>query len=111
MGGGLLALAAPFLVELLFGKAYEASARVLQVLALLLPVVAFGYSLSMQYMFPRQMDQEVMYSVASAGLLNLLLAVLLAPRLGALGMAIAVVLAEAWAALFRFSVLKLRGVL
>lgn len=111
VGGALLALAAPFLVGLLFGEAYEASVRVLQVLALLLPVVAFGYSLSMQYMFPRQMDREVMYSVASAGLLNLLLAVLLAPRMGALGMAIAVVSAEAWAALFRFSVLKLRGVL
>lgn len=110
-GGMLLAGLAPFLIDLLFGEPYRSSVVVLQVLALLLPVVALGYSLSMQYMFPRQMDREVMYSVLSAGLINLVLAILLAPRLGALGMAIAVVSAEAWAAGFRFALLKLRGIL
>ncbi|RDI95087.1 flippase [Meiothermus sp. QL-1] len=111
VGGAFLAILAPYLIRLLFGEAYETSVRVLQVLSLLLPIVAFGYSLSMQYMFPRQMDREVMYSVLSAGLVNLALAALLAPRLGALGMAFAVVAAEAWAALFRFFVLKRKGVL
>jgi PST family polysaccharide transporter len=111
LGGVLLAALAPFLVSLLFGEQYKASVPVLQVLALLLPIVAFGYSLSMQYMFPRQMDREVMYSVLSASAINLVVALILAPRLGALGMAIAVVAAETWAAGFRFVVLKLRGIL
>lgn len=111
VGGVLLAALAPILVTLLFGEQYKASIPVLQVMALLLPIVGFGYSLSMQYMFPRQMDREVMYSVLSASVLNLVLALILAPRMGALGMAIAVVSAEAWAAGFRFVVLKLRKIL
>ncbi|WP_299431531.1 oligosaccharide flippase family protein, partial [uncultured Meiothermus sp.] len=111
VGGVVLAALAPVLIILLFGEQYKASIPVLQVLALLLPIVGFGYSLSMQYMFPRQMDREVLYSVLSAGVLNLVLAVILAPRMGALGMAIAVVSAEAWAAGFRFVVLKLRKIL
>lgn len=111
MGGVLLASLAPILVTLLFGEQYKASIPVLQVMSLLLPIVGFGYSLSMQYMFPRQMDREVMYSVLSASALNLVLALMLAPRMGALGMAIAVVSAEAWAAGFRFVVLKLRKIL
>ncbi len=111
VGGLLLLVLAPVLVTFLFGEQYKASIGVLQVMALLLPIVGFGYSLSMQYMFPRQMDREVMYSVLSAGALNLILALILAPRMGALGMAIAVVSAEAWAAGFRFVVLKLRKIL
>lgn len=111
LGGVLLIVLAPFLVPLVFGPGYETAIPVLQVLALLLPIVGFGFSLSMQYMFPRRMDREVTLSVVIAAVVNVVLAIALAPRMGALGMAIAVVSAEASAALVRLVILKARRVL
>ncbi|MDX2005065.1 MAG: oligosaccharide flippase family protein [Meiothermus sp.] len=110
-GGMMLFLVAPWVVPWLLGDQFHDSVPVVQVLSLLLPIVGFGFSLSMQYMFPRRMDREVTFSVLIAASVNVVLAILLAPRMGAMGMAIAVVSAEASAALTRFVILKLRRVL
>lgn len=111
VGGAMLFLLAPIIVHILMGPKYYDSIPVLRVLSLLLPLVGFGFSLSMQYMFPRRMDREVLWSVIVAGAVNVLMALILAPRIGAMGMAIAVVSAEAAASVVRFVVLKFRKVL
>jgi len=54
------------------------------------------------------MDREFMYSVIVSGISNVFLAVLLAPRFGAPGMAIAVVIAEGIAAVIRLTTLLRR---
>jgi len=110
--GMLLTLAlAPWAVHLLFGEKYVSTIPVLQVMSLLLPIVGFGASLSVQYMFPRRMDREVMHSVVTAGILYVVAAVFLSHPFGALGMAWAVVIAETWASAYRFVVLRLRKVI
>lgn len=110
LGALLLILLAPLLIHLLAPR-FESAIPVLRVMALLLPIVGFGASLSLQFMFPRRLDREVTFSVATAGVINIILALVLAPKLGALGMAIASVVAETWAALVRFVVLKWRRVI
>lgn len=109
-GFGLYSLA-PWLVPLILGEEFSEAVAVLRILALLLPVVAFGSALSTQVMLPLRLDREFMHSVILAGISNLLLAVLLAPKFGAEGMAVAVVVAESMAAVYRFVVLVRRGYL
>lgn len=112
LAGMLLTIVlAPWVVHLLFGHQYEATIPVLQVMALLMPIVGFGASLSVQYMYPRRMEREVMHSTLTAGVIYVLSAIVLTHRYGALGMAVAVVLAETWASAYRFVVLRLRKVL
>lgn len=92
---GLVALAAaPVLVRLILGPGYEAAIPVLRVLALLPPLIAVGTVLGIQWALPVGLDRPFYSFVIAAGLLNVGMAVLLAPRLGALGMAISVVLAD-----------------
>lgn len=95
LGAGLAATA-PLLISVLLGPGYEAAVPVLRVLALLLPLVALSNVLGIQWMLPLGLDRNFNTIIATAGLLNLGLAILLAPRLGALGMALAVVVAEAF---------------
>lgn len=92
--GGLLAWLAPVLIRFVLGPGYDAAVPVLQVLALLLPVVAVGTVLGIQWALPLGLDRPFYHLVLAAGALNIVLAVLLAPRYGAVGMAVSVVLAQ-----------------
>lgn len=109
--GGLLALAAPWTTAWVFGPEYERTLPVLRVLSLSVPVVALGSAISMHIMLPLGLDREFNLSVFAAGLTNLLLAALLSPLLGAIGMAIAVVTAEGCATLVRVFLVWRRGLL
>lgn len=112
LAGMLVTLAlAPWVVHLLFGDRYESTIPVLRIMSLLMPIVGFGASLSVQYMFPRRMEREVLHSVVTAGILYVLSAIFLSHRYGAVGMAWAVVIAETWASAYRFAVLRLRKVI
>lgn len=92
--GAITALGAPWIVRLLFGAGYEDAVPVLRVLAMLLPLVAASNVLGIQWMLPRGMDEAFNRIILTAGFVNLVLACVLAPALGAYGMALAVVLAE-----------------
>ncbi len=94
LGVGIL-IGAPILVNFLLGPGYERAVPVLQMLALLPPVIALGTVLGIQWALPLGLDRPFYILVLSAGVLNLLLASILAPDLGAMGMAISVILAEA----------------
>ena len=98
-GGGLAAglvtmAGAPWIVAWQFGQGYEAAVPVLRMLALLLPLVAASNVLGIQWMLPPGMDDSFNRIILIAGLVNLILAFVLAPRFGPWGMALAVVLAE-----------------
>lgn len=97
--GGLLMgiivfILAPLLVRLLLGLGYEPVVSVLRMLALLPPLIALSNVLGIQWMLPLGLDRPFNVIIISAGLLNLVLAVILAPFFTHMGMALAVVISE-----------------
>lgn len=99
VGGVCLAFAAPVLVRLLLGTGYESAIPVLRVLAMLLPIIAVGTVLGIQWALPMGLDRPFYRIVVSAGIFNIVFAILLVPRYGALGMAWAVVFTETFVVL------------
>ena len=108
IAGGLFA-GAPLLVRLLLGPGYEAAANVLRILALLAPLVAVSTTLGTLWMLPIGMDRPMAVIVLGAGVLNVVLALAWATRTGEVGMAWAVVVAEAVVAAGMALVLVRRG--
>lgn len=84
-------LAAPLLVRLLLGPGYEAAVPVLRILAFLPPVVAVGTVFGLNWALPLGLEKPFYRLVLVAGILNVILALILVPRWGAVGMAIGVV--------------------
>jgi polysaccharide transporter, PST family len=100
-GGGLLlavglALLASRLVHLILGREYESSIRVLYIFALIIPLNAMNNALIMQWMLPHGMERMVRAAVAGAILINVISASVLAPLYAHLGMAWAILIAEAF---------------
>lgn len=93
--GAALALSAPLLTRIAFGEEYGPAVQVIRVLALIPPLLGIGTVLGIHWALPMGLERIYMRFVVGAGLLNVVLAVLLVPRYGALGMATAAVLAEA----------------
>ena len=93
MGLGVFLLA-PLLVRVLLGEGYEPAVPVLRVLALVLPMATMSTALHIQWILPLRLDRAFNAFVLGAGLLNLLLALVLAPLYYAQGMAWAVVCSE-----------------
>lgn len=93
VGIGLMVFA-PLLIRLL-GPGYEPAVDVFRVLSLLAPLIAVNSMLGAQWMIPLGMERAVNRVILFAGALNILLAVLLAHRYGAIGMAWCAVTAEA----------------
>jgi PST family polysaccharide transporter len=88
------ALAAPIITRVLFGPGYGQVVPILRILALLPPIQAFGAVLGIQWVLP--LGREAIYNrlVISAGVCNLVLAAVLLPWLGAMGMATSAVIAD-----------------
>ncbi len=96
VGVGAIALvAAPLLVRVLLGPGYEAAVPVLRALSLLPPIVAIATVVGVQWALPMGFDRHVLAFVCVAGVVNVIAAVALVPSFGAMGMAGAVLLAEA----------------
>jgi PST family polysaccharide transporter len=92
--GAVIALIAPWLVDLLFGAEYRAAAGVLRVMAIIIPLVVINAALVSQWLVPRGLDRALNLVIVASAVLNLILALSLAPRFGALGMAWVTVVAE-----------------
>lgn len=88
-------LASPAIVRLLFGPGYEPAVPVLRVLAWLVPLIAISNVLGIQWMLPCGMDRAFNLIIFCSGILNVALSSILAPRFGAVGMAVAVLVTEA----------------
>ncbi|MCY3131480.1 flippase, partial [Acinetobacter baumannii] len=78
LGLGVLALAR-LLVRFLLGEGYEPAVLPLRILALLLPLIALSNVLGIQWMLPLGLDRSFNAIIVGAGLVNLALAVVLAP--------------------------------
>ena len=107
---GLMVFAlAPFLVRFLLGEGYEQAIPVVRILSLLVPLIALSNVLGIQWMLPLGLERPFNAIILSAGLINLALAVLLAPRYAHVGMALAVVVSEAFVTLAIWGVLQRRN--
>jgi PST family polysaccharide transporter len=91
----ILFFGASFVVRIFLGSSYRPSVAVLSILAPLPFLISCSNVFGVQLLFPFGYEKRVLAVVTLAGLLNLGLAVLLAPRWGASGMALSVMLSEA----------------
>jgi len=85
--GVTVALAAPLLVALLFGPGYEGAVTVMRVMAAIIPLAVANAALISQWLIPNGLDRPLNVVIVSSTALNLILALTLAPRFGAPGMA------------------------
>lgn len=108
--GLILALGAPLFVRLLLGVAFLPAVDVLRVFSLLIPLQALGVVISIQWMLPLGFDREFNLVVLTTGVITVGLGVLLTPRAGALGMAVAVTAAQAYSLVAIHLVLQRKAV-
>lgn len=111
--GGALTLAAflsaPWAIPFLLGESFVASVPVLRILAILPFLDAVGTVLGVLWMVPLGLDRLFNRVILVAGALNLILAVLLAPRFAQVGMAAAVVTTEVFVVSTLYFTLRHRG--
>lgn len=107
--GGAVALGAPLIVRVLFGVGYEDMVPVLRVLCALIPIVGASNVLGIQWMLPLRLDREFTRIILTAGMVNVGLALLLASRFGALGMAATAVATESYVTLAMFVTLAAKS--
>jgi PST family polysaccharide transporter len=88
-------VAAPILVNILLGPGYESAVPILQALSVLVPIIGVGTVFGIQWALPWGFEVPFSGLVVLAGALNLVLAFLLVPQFGGMGMASSVVAAEA----------------
>jgi PST family polysaccharide transporter len=75
------------IVHLLYGHEFDASVAVLRVFALTLPMIAVSIGLANFVLLTHHHDRDAMTAVIAAGVINVALALVVAPAHGALGMA------------------------
>lgn len=90
---GMIAVSGNFSI-LFFGEEYAACAPLICVMAPMLIVRAWANVTRTQFLIPRQRDKEYIISLAIGTVINLVLNSVLIPLCGALGAAIATLLAE-----------------
>lgn len=93
---GLVTFAfAPLIVQLLLGEGYERAVPLLRLLAILPPLVAIDTVLGLHWAVPLGYERPFVRAVVVGGVINVLLAVVLAPRVGGMGVAAAILAGEA----------------
>lgn len=102
-------LGAPWAVPLILGKSFGESIPVLQVMAALPLLDALGTMFGVLWMVPLGLDRQFNRVILSGGLINLILAVALAPHFAEIGMAAAVVGTEVFVVVALFAALRRRG--
>jgi PST family polysaccharide transporter len=108
MGAALFVLA-PYLVRTLLGPGFESSVPVLRIFAILPPAFALRNVLGIHWMLPLDMERPLNAIMVAAGLLNILLTILVAPRLGEIGVAWVVVGTQVAASLGTYALLQWIG--
>lgn len=105
-GGMLLA---PWVVPLVLGQEYGPSVLSFRWLVWLVPLRGVNSVLTMQWLFPHGRESLANLSMIGATCASLLLALVLVPRLGHVGMAIAAVAAEVTALVFLLHTARAAG--
>lgn len=91
----------PNFVVLFWGADFIECAPVLSILVCSLPFVAFASVIRMQYLIPKHMDREYIFSVSGGAVLNFVINYLLIPKLGGVGAAVGTLFAEGFVCLFQ----------
>jgi O-antigen/teichoic acid export membrane protein len=89
-------MGAPLLVHFVLGPAFQHSVPVLRVFALWIPLIAVSTVIIFQLLLPNQLDHQFNFVNLTAGLVGVGIALLLAPRLGAIGIAWSAVTAQVY---------------
>jgi len=105
----LFILAAP-IVNIVLGKQYQPSIIVLQILAFLPFIIGLSNIFGIQTMLTFNLKRAFSKILISAGLLNITLALILAPLYQHIGVSIAVLTTEIFVTLSMFIYLKKRGI-
>lgn len=87
---------APLIVKIVLGPNYEPSIMVMRILAGLCFLISISNVLGAQIMFPFHYEKAVFAVVLTAGIINIVLALLLVPLWRANGMALSVLVSEAF---------------
>jgi len=87
-------LAAPEMIEFLFGEAYAPSAEVLRVLVVAIPLIGMSTLIGQQILVPIYKEKTAMYSYWAGAATDVVLNALLIPRMGTVGAAIGTLAAE-----------------
>ncbi|WP_255334737.1 MULTISPECIES: flippase [Xenorhabdus] len=93
-------------VLILVGSAYEGSVVPLQVLSVIIFIVGISNLTGIQMLIPLKQEKYLCYSVVWAAIINMALNIVLIPRLGAVGTAISVAIAELSILLIQIYVLR-----
>ena len=104
-----LIFGAPMIVRLVLGPAFMPAVPVLRVLGVLVPLQALCAVISFQWMLPLRLDRQFNLVILTSGIGAVAMGVLLAPLMGALGVAIAVTIAQMYALIAILIVLRRRG--
>jgi polysaccharide transporter, PST family len=107
---GLVMYAIAPLVPQILGKSFEASVPIVQVLALVVPLISVSTVLGTNWLLVYNMDKAFNTNVMLGALLNIALPIFLIPRVSTIGMAWSVVLAEAVVALGMYITLRKAGI-
>jgi len=105
---GIMWLGSPLIVRIILGPQFAASAGVLKILSLRAPMVAWTNVLGFQWLLALGLEKSFQKITIVALILNLLLAVCIAPRYTFNGMAWAVVISQTVAAAGIYIVLRRR---
>ncbi len=106
--GGVIALwfTAPVVVGLFLGDSYEPSVKIMYILGLIILPVSLASVWGTQWMLANKLDRELTNIYIGAGLLNVVLAFALIPKMGSIGLALGVVAAEVFGVSMMWLVLK-----
>ena len=105
---GIAAISNEF-IPFFFGPGYDACIYITIVLTPILLVKGFSVIVRTQYLIPMGMEREFTKSVVGGAIVNLILNFILIPVYGALGAAIATVIAESVACVLQFFSLRGKG--
>lgn len=94
LGAVGLAVLAPILIRIIYGPGFGEAVDVLRVLAFIIPLGAVAGALAVGWMLALRMDRRITKVIVRSGVANVLLACVLAPLFGPVGMAVSVVCAE-----------------
>lgn len=100
---------APVIVRLFLGDGYESSVKIMYILGLIILPVSLASVWGTQWMLANKLDRELTYIYIGAGLLNVVLAFALIPKMGSIGLAFGVVAAEVFGVNMMWLVLKRRN--
>jgi PST family polysaccharide transporter len=85
----IIAVTAPWLVAVVYGSnpGYDGAVAVMRIMAAIIPLMVVNAALISQWMIPNGLDRAIDIVIVSGTVLNVLLALTIAPRFGAEGMA------------------------